>query len=111
MKGRFDSGPGHEATKGRRMRQRITIMTGGKFSPDALKDIAGMVGGYTVTDHHGGWLDDDGTLIEEPGQTLTVFTPGGNCYPRLIFRIKDDATRRGEQVIVAERVETTWSLV
>ena len=77
-------------------------MTGGRFNPEVLREVAHLAGGYTLVDHVGGWIEGK-TLIEEPGQTLTIYTQGGEVYPGVIFRLKDDATRRGEDSLLVAR--------
>ncbi len=91
-------------------RQRLTVITGGKFSPDILRQVAADAGGYTVYYHTGGWLDDDHNLIQEAGQTLVVFIPNRNMTTKLIYRLKDDATKRGELCIIVERSDSDWRL-
>ena len=92
-------------------KERITIITGGEFGDGLLKQLAKDCGGYTLTDHRGGWIDDDGDLIEEKGQTLVVFTPGGNLSPRVTMMAKNDATYRGEDVIIIDAETSNWRLV
>jgi hypothetical protein len=38
-----------------------------------LTEIARESGGYTVDFGDGGWINDDGHLVEEPSATITVF--------------------------------------
>ena len=77
----------------------------------AIKTVsATLAGGYTITTNQGGWVDDNGALIEETSYTLTVLLdttkkvhsievyPIDITYPILALLHKD-----GQQTTVYEK--------
>lgn len=43
------------------------------YLPKIRREIARNAGGYTELDTHGGWVDDEGELIEEAGKQWIVY--------------------------------------
>lgn len=53
--------------------RRLRIYIGKPLMQYQRRELATFAGGYTITPMQGGWVDDDGELIEDEGVVVEVF--------------------------------------